>query len=111
WEHLALPLRSRLLVSSDALGFYLWKLAWPLHLGVDYGRTPAVALADPIVRLVWLIPAVLLATACWWWRRRRDAAPLASILLFIIGVGPVLGLVPFDFQVYSTVADHYVYLA
>src|SRR5205823_2802815 len=58
-----------------------------------------------------LIPAALLAIACWWWRWRRDAAPLASILLFSIGVAPVLGLVPFDFQVYSTVADHYVYLA
>jgi tetratricopeptide (TPR) repeat protein len=36
---------------------------------------------------------------------------IASLSLFLIGVGPVLGLVPFAFQRYSTVADRYVYLA
>jgi hypothetical protein len=37
--------------------------------------------------------------------------PLAALLIFIAAVLPVLGLVPFTFQNYSTVADHYVYVA
>jgi len=42
----------------------------------------------------------------------RRTAPLlgAALALFVIALLPVLGLVPFDFQAYSTVADHYTYL-
>jgi Flp pilus assembly protein TadD len=36
---------------------------------------------------------------------------VGSALVFAVALLPVLGLVPFDFQIYSTVADHYVYLA
>jgi Flp pilus assembly protein TadD len=36
---------------------------------------------------------------------------VAGALVFAIGVTPVLGFVPFDFQVISTVADHYLYLS
>src|SRR5205823_14565031 len=41
-----LPIRDRLLVMSDSLTFYLWKLFWPMDLGFDYGRTPEVALSS-----------------------------------------------------------------
>lgn len=33
------------------------------------------------------------------------------MLIFVLALLPVLGLVPFDFQSYSTVADHYLYIA
>src|SRR5205807_296535 len=35
----------------------------------------------------------------------------AAALVLLIGVAPVLGFVPFQFQASSTVADHYLYLA
>jgi len=35
----------------------------------------------------------------------------AAVALFVAALLPVLGLVPFDFQYYSNVADHYLYLA
>ena len=35
----------------------------------------------------------------------------AGALIAVAGVGPVLGLTPFEFQYTSTVADHYLYLA
>jgi Flp pilus assembly protein TadD len=35
---------------------------------------------------------------------------LAGAIVFVLGLLPILGLVPFDFQIYSTVADHYLYL-
>jgi tetratricopeptide (TPR) repeat protein len=31
--------------------------------------------------------------------------------VFVLGVAPVLGFVPFDFQHFSTVADHYLYFS
>src|SRR5438132_1149843 len=34
----------------------------------------------------------------------------AAVALFVAALLPVLGLVPFDFQYYSNVADHYLYL-
>jgi tetratricopeptide (TPR) repeat protein len=110
WIAAAVPVWKRFFVAGDALAFYLAKLVWPVNLAVDYGRTPQVALATSSVWIMWLIPAALIALAVWWARRRRDALPLVAVIVFVIGVGPVLGLVPFDFQAYSTVADHYLYL-
>jgi tetratricopeptide (TPR) repeat protein len=52
------------------------------------------------------LAAVLIAVA-----RRRTLLPLAAGLISFIALLPLLGFVPFDFQAYSTVADHYVYLA
>ena len=47
-----------------------------------------------------------------WWGRRRVAWIGAAAAVFVSGLVPVLGLIPFDFQYhYSTVADRYVYLA
>jgi tetratricopeptide (TPR) repeat protein len=42
--------------------------------------------------------------------RRRMPELLAALLLFLAPLLPVLGLKPFDFQQYSTVADHYLYM-
>lgn len=107
----AAPLWKRFFIAGDALAFYFWKVLLPIHLGVDYGRTPQAALSSQLVWTMWLIPAALIALAAWCARRGGDALPLVAIVIFIVGVGPVLGLVPFDFQAYSTVADHYLYIA
>ncbi len=98
----------RPIVAADALAFYLYKLVMPLDLAPDYGRSPTWLLASNWVWVSWLVPAGL--AACIWlpgvpsaWRR----AALISLVLLL----PVLGLVPFAFQRFSTVADRYAYLA
>ncbi|MGN6505411.1 MAG: tetratricopeptide repeat protein, partial [Tepidisphaeraceae bacterium] len=99
----------RLLVAADAFGFYLahWALPWPL--GIDYGRTPATLAMDlPTSLHIGLAIAVVLL-ALLQWRRRPYLA--GAVLIALGGVAPVLGLVPFDFQYYSTVADRYAYFA
>jgi tetratricopeptide (TPR) repeat protein len=53
-----------------------------------------------------LIPVALAA-----WRRRWRRSSITSALLFVPPLVPVLGFASFDFQYFSTVADHYVYLA
>jgi len=101
WSH-------RPLVALDALAFYLWKLAWPMHLAPDYGRSPQVALGSSWIRWTWIVPlAATLSLAALPGRRRW----LLAAAMFLVPLLPVLGLVPFHFQYYSTVADHYLYLA
>jgi tetratricopeptide (TPR) repeat protein len=103
------PIWFRPIVALDALGFYLGKLAWPLHLAVDYGRSPRWLMDHPSQWAVTAVPLVIGAAA--WLIRRRQPMVAAGAVAFGVSLLPVLGLVPFDFQAYSTVADHYLYTA
>lgn len=102
-----IPVHQRFLVAADSLAFYLWKIVWPVNLGFDYGRTPQVALESGAARVTWIVPAML-AVAIAVTRSRWLAA---AALLFVFGLCMNLGLARFQFQFYSTVADHYLYLA
>ena len=95
------------LVAADALAFYLFKLVAPVNLAIDYGRTPAVAIDSRAAFVTWTIPAaVALAIAA-----TRSRVLAAAGLMFVSGMLMNLGLAPFQFQYYSTVADHYVYVS
>jgi tetratricopeptide (TPR) repeat protein len=102
------PLWMRPLVAADALSFYLVKTVIPAGLSADYGRAPDVARAAGWLWWTWLAPAVLagvlVAVRPW----RVFLLPLA---VFAAALLPTLGLVPFNFQVVSTVADRYAYFA
>lgn len=92
-------------VAGDALLFYAGKLAWPADLAPVYGRVPWEV--SPVAGYaVFLAVAAMLAAGAWtrarWW-----AAPA----VFVAGLLPVLGFAPFLFQIYSTVADRYLYLS
>jgi len=101
------PLWLRPLIAGDALAFYLYKLVVPLPSGVDYGRTPQHVLDSGVAYVSWMLPAAAAVGA--WMCRRRVPAIAAGALIFALGLAPLLGIVPFDFQRYSTVADHYLY--
>jgi lysophospholipase L1-like esterase len=59
--------------------------------------------------ITWIVPVVIgIALVL---NRKRMTQLLAAAIIFVVGVAPVLGLVSFDFQQYSTVADHYLYLS
>lgn len=112
----SIPMRP--LIALDALAFYLYKLLWPVRLGPDYGRAPSTVLRHAWGYLTWLVPAGLALMLFLWHKTARDqtvrrdlrriaaAAGLSGVLLL-----PVLGLVPFAFQAFSTVADRYAYAA
>ena len=103
------PVWARCLIAGDAVTFYLSQLALPLWLGPDYGRSPAVVLSQGWYWLTGLLPWGL---AVWlWFQRRRRPWLVATASVLVAGLLPVLGLVPFAFQTYSTVADRYMYLA
>lgn len=101
------PLWSRPLIAADALAFYLGKLVLPIHLSIDYGRTPLAMLGDPVLYWDWIFP-VIVALIVW---RLHKPVLTAGAMIFFLGLLPVLGLAPFAYQYFSTVADRYVYLS
>jgi tetratricopeptide (TPR) repeat protein len=103
------PLWKRPFIASDSLAFYFGKALLPLSLVPDYSRSPEHVLASAWVWWAWIIPAGALA-ACWALRKKMPWLGCGAAV-FVLGVLPMLGLVPFDFQSFSTVADRYVYLS
>ena len=96
-------------IAGHALATYLLKLVWPGTLSIDYGLSPQYVLHGRWVWFAWLVP-VCVAIVAWAYRPlRRELS--SGLAIFVLVLAPVLGLVPFLFQIYSTVADRYVYLA
>ena len=102
------PAWMRPLVAADALSFYLAKTLWPAGLAADYGRSPDAALAAGWLWWTWAGPAALVALLAALKPLRVYLVPLG---VFAAALAPTLGLVPFNFQVVSTVADRYAYFA
>ncbi len=103
------PLCARPLLAGDALAFYTYKLVAPLQLGPDYGRTPAWVMQQWwLFYGAWLLPVVIVAAAACLRNRRIWLVACGVSIAWLL---PVLGLVSFDFQQISTVADRYLYLA
>ncbi len=98
---------ARPLIASDALAFYLGKLFVPHGLIAHYDRGPQAVMQRAMFPWIWIVPTILAAAL--WWRPRKEF--LTGAGLFVAGLLPVLGLVPFAYQDYSTVADRYAYLA
>ena len=103
------PLMLRPLLALDAISFYLWKLCWPVGLCPDYGRRPTMVIDEGYIAWTWAIPAAV-AWVVWSFRRKYPLVSAATAV-FLMGLLPALGLIPFIFQRNSTVADRYVYLA
>lgn len=107
----------RPLIAGDALAFYFGKFGWPLAMTPDYGRTPGFVLGQTGAwpSFAWLIPALALVVVVYWaWREKWGGlgrVVLGGFGVFVGALLPVLGLVPFDHQEISTVADRYMYLA
>jgi hypothetical protein len=102
------PVWMRPLVAGDALAFYLAKTLVPAGLSADYGRSPDMVLAAGSLWWTWLGPAVLAAALLLLKPLRWYLVPF---LVFAAALLPTLGLVPFNFQLVSTVADRYAYFA
>jgi hypothetical protein len=103
------PIGLRPLIATDALAYYLYKLALPIWLCIVYDHSPRAALAQGRPYFTWIAPLAVAVAALLW--RKRFPWFLAAVGVYWLAVLPVLGLAPFDFQRLSTVADHYLYLA
>jgi tetratricopeptide (TPR) repeat protein len=98
----------RCLIAGRAVGFYLYKLLWPVDLVFIYPRWHIDALAA----WQYLFPAAFLLLAVLFWQlRSRSRAPLTVLLYFAVTLFPALGFVNIYSFRYSFVADHFQYLA
>lgn len=103
------PVWARPIIAVDALAFYLYKIILPLKLGVLYDQAPKTVLSHAWGWAVWTIPLAILVAAYLY--RRRSSWLFASVVLLFLAPLPVLGLVSFEFEQFSTVADRYIYVA
>ncbi|MBC7783997.1 MAG: hypothetical protein H7144_09160 [Burkholderiales bacterium] len=104
------PPWARPLVMLDSIAFYLGKLVAPLGLCPDYGRNPQYIISTGQIWYTWIASAAVLI-ACVLLAKRKLTWPLAGLAIFIFAPLHVLGLTTFDFQSFSTTADHYLYVA
>lgn len=101
------PFWARPFIAGDALAFYLKKMVWPESLSVHYDHAPSAVMRTHWMYVGWLAPAALLAVTAAWPKLRPY---LPMVALWMAGLVAVLGIIPFGFQDYSTVADRYMYL-
>lgn len=101
------PWLLRFKVATDALTFYIKKIFYPFPLLIDYGHSIENVAHSWSLRMI-LLPLALLVLAGLAPSRRFW---LSTLALFLIGVSPTLGLIPFQFQYFSTVTDRYLYLS
>ena len=99
----------RPLLAADALAFYAHKLVFPVRLAVQYHHSPQVVIGDRQIYFMWIVPLVIVAVA--WFYRRKAPWLLVGAAIMVAATLPVLGLIPFQFERYSLVADHYLYVA
>ena len=101
-------LAMRPLVALDAISFYVGKFFVPFSLAADYGRTPQFVFSATAFQIGWvLLPALAIVLVL----AKHRRVPLVGLALFAAWLAPVLGVVSFDYQRISTVADRYAYLA
>jgi hypothetical protein len=99
---------TRPFVAGDAVSHYLYKLVLPIDLANSYGRTPATVMATWLPYVLWVVPVTLVGLA--WHLRRRVPVVSLALAIVLLFLAPVSGLVSFEFQDYSTVADRYFYV-
>jgi len=94
-------------VAAASLVHYVVKTIVPVDLVPVYQRWPE-SLSEP---RYWIASAAVTVACALFWRFRRSLAPLAwwSIAVFLLALGPVLGLIQFNFLQFSFVSDHFVY--
>jgi len=108
WTRTFTPLE-RLLVAANAAWFYARTFVAPLWLAPVYPEWH-VSAADPrwwLAVLAW--PVALAGVA--YWRQRIGEFALWGAAHFYIVLLPVLGLLSFNLQTYTLVADHFLYLS
>ena len=99
----------RFLIAGDTIGFYLAQTIFPHALIADYGRTPTAVLQQ--TPWIYLYPILILAMVSVAALAKQRRIWLTCLAVFVLGFFPVVGLIPFDYQRISTVANRYLYLS
>lgn len=100
------PVWFRPFLAAHELVFYVRQIIWPFHLAPVYGGTPL-----QLSQKWWVYAEFVAVTVGLAFVLKKRTRWAAAAGLFIIPVLPVLGLMPFQYQMRSLVADRYVYLS
>jgi len=103
---IATPWPQRFLIAADSLVFYVRHILWPDTLLPVYGHTPTNVAFSWLTTILAILLLGVLGMLLW-----RKGVPAVAAGWFVAALFPTLGLEPFRFQAYSTVADRYAYLA
>jgi Flp pilus assembly protein TadD len=103
------PFAERGIISLDTIGFYIQKVLWPLNLSIEYGRNPHHVINGHLE--IYTIPVLLASVTICSFFIKKQKWVLPCMLTFFVFLLPNLGIIPFVYQFFSTVADRYVYLA
>ncbi len=107
--HENISLIQRVLIAGDSLFFYFQKLLIPYPLAVCYGFTPEYILNEKT--LYFATTVVVFLFVFLFMKRRSSPILFSAFAIIFICLLPVLGLVSFEYQKHSNVADRYIYFA
>jgi protein O-mannosyl-transferase len=102
------PLWARPLIVLDTTLFYWKKIVFPLELGLDYGRTPQFVIAQGANLFLLIVPLVV---GVFFKFRKKSPGVWAGFCLCLLSFFPVAGLIAFQYQLFSTVADRFLYFS
>ena len=92
------PLWVRPFVAADAIAFYVCKIMIPVHLLVDYDRSPRVLMQHGWWHYTWILPVTLAVGLIWLRRKKKGDTVFAGAMWFVASLLPVLGLTVFAYQ-------------
>lgn len=104
-----LPLYMRPLIAADSAAFYTMRFFWPYPLTPIYGHDPISVSQSGLLWWTWTIPVVVVAAAFLVSRKRRWL--VACVVIVYFTMAPSSGIIPFEFQKLSSVADRFVCLS
>jgi tetratricopeptide (TPR) repeat protein len=99
-------LSNRVFVSIQALGFYLFKMVWPVNLAPVYLYPEKVSIFKIQFMAAAILVAVITIFSIWKWRRHKVWATVWAY--YVVCLFPVLGIIQIGDQV---AADRYTYLS
>lgn len=114
WTHtsnIPLTLKEKIILALDSLSFYFSKILFPMHLGIDYGRTPDWVLTQTSVYTTASIFFIFIFSLTLFLRWNKFHWALAGEGFFIASLLPLFLFNRLLFQTSSSVADHDLYLA
>ncbi len=106
-SNVAYPIWLRPLVFSDSLLFYLKKIIIPVNFLAGYGRTTESISNSWWFYSSWILFVGMVGVFVRYWQKINLIVIGASLFLF--GLLTVSGLIQFVFQLWSNVADRYIY--
>lgn len=105
-----LDIKSKVLLYLDSLSFYLGKILMPLHLGIDYGRTPEWVLTQTPVHTTAILFFVFFLALTLFLKWNKIQWALACESMIVLSLIPIYLFDRLLFQSSSSVADRDLYL-